>query len=155
MGRSSPLNLKGKIQFCCLLKCVFYKTDFRCLYPQGPNKAAVLCSTVFFFPQINIFPKDLNPKQQPRFKSNTSQKFRSRVIQHLQVLGMVQSVVVYSIAKIFAQTLCLYMASYTSKHCETMETCTVPFKGILFWSVWIVEMAIKTPLCASQSYYFH
>lgn len=132
------------------------KKTFDVCPPRGQTKQkfSAFFFLLFFF-QINIFPKDLNPKQQPRFKSNTSQKFRSSVIQHLQVLGMVQSVVVYSIAKIFAQTLCLYMASYTYKHCETMETCTVPFKGILFWSVWIVEMAIKTPLCASQSYYFH
>lgn len=34
---------------------------------------------------------------------------------------MVKSVVVYSIAKMFTWTLCLYMAAYTYKPCESME----------------------------------
>lgn len=63
------------------------------------------------FSQINIFPKDLYPKQQPRLKSNTTQTFGSSIVQRLQVLGTLQSVVVYSIAKIFSLTLCLYVSS--------------------------------------------
>lgn len=100
--------------------------------PPGAKQSSSSLLDCFF--QINIFPKDLNPKQQPRLESNTTQKFRSRssVIQLLQVLGMVQSMVVYSIAKMFTQSLCLYTASYTCKHRESVETSTALFRRYCF-----------------------
>lgn len=101
---SSPLHIKGeekKIRFHSLLKCVFPLFDSQRLNLAGPKQSTSSLLDCFF--QINIFPKDLNPKQQPRLKSNTAQ--------FLQVLGTVQSELVYSIAKMFILTLCLYMAS--------------------------------------------
>lgn len=83
------------------MKCVFPLFDSQRLNLAGPKQSTSSLLDCFF--QINIFPKDLNPKQQPRLKSNSAQ--------FLQVLGTVQSELVYSIAKMFILTLCLYMAS--------------------------------------------
>lgn len=112
----------------------FLQIQSQCMNPQGPNKAADLDFFFFFF-QINIFPKDLNLKHQPQLKSNTTQTFRSSVFTQCVCVSsccrckarQVQSVVVYSIAKMFTQPLCLYAASYADKHSESVETSTVFF----------------------------
>lgn len=132
---------KQKLDFAASLN-VFSTERLSVFVSPGAKQSSSSLLDCFF--QINIFPKDLNPKQQPRLKSNTTQTFRSIVSQLLQVLGMVQSVVVYSIAKMFTWTLCLYTASYTYKHCESMEISAVLFQEILLWRIWIVEMTIKT-----------
>lgn len=102
-GQLTASHKRGgkKIRFHSLLKCVFPLFDSQRLNLAGPKQSTSSLLDCFF--QINIFPKDLNPKQQPRLKSNTTQ--------FLQVLGTVQSELVYSIAKMFTRTLCLYTAS--------------------------------------------
>lgn len=122
------------------MKCVFPLFDSQRLNLQGPKQSSSSLLDCFF--QINIFPKDLNPKQQPRLKSNTTQL--------LQVLGMVQSEVVYSIAKMFTPTLCLYMASTHINVAKAWKYLQLPIEEILFWRVWIVE----TTGIASQLHIF-
>lgn len=102
-GQLTAAHERGgkKIRFHSLLKCVFPLFDSQRLNLAGPKQSTSSLLDCFF--QINIFPKDLNPKQQPRLKSNSAQ--------FLQVLGTVQSKLVYSIAKMFILTLCLCMAS--------------------------------------------
>lgn len=102
---SGQLTASHKIKISCIQIVPtpwnsFSGTRVSVFVPPGAKQSSRSLLDCFF--QINIFPKDLNPKQQPRLKSNTTQKFRSsvlRLLQFLQVLGMVQSMTVYSIAK--------------------------------------------------------
>lgn len=76
----SVLHIKGNIshtQISLALEMCFLQIQSQCMNPQGPNKAADLFFLLFFFLQINIFPKDLNLKQQLQLKSNTIQTFGS------------------------------------------------------------------------------
>lgn len=52
---------------------------------------------------------------------------------------MVQSEVVYSIAKMFTPTLCLYTASTHINVAKAWKYLQLPIEEILFWRVWIVE----------------
>lgn len=115
----------AKVKNLLPLRNVLFAKRVSLFVPPKAKQSSSSLPDCFF--QINIFPKDLNPKQQPQLKSNTTQKFRSSVIQLLQVLGMVQSMTVYSIAKMFTQPLYLYTASYVCKHSESMETSTALF----------------------------